>query len=249
MRATLILFARNLKHLTFKRAQKGLFHGKRIQFGNKVSEHDNKSRRTWLPNVRVGRLWSETFKRWTKIKVTTAALRTIDKKGGLDRYLLTTKDELLGARGVKMRGYLETRLAWIQKQKYPQLEQIIGKKMYEKPPKPIKYKEGEDPAEWDDNRKLLEKFRRKMRSKKKHNLVKESNEPKLSKYAYTKILEAEGDPTSTFIKPLKIYQEASAAAIADKFYLEASIKSKRNKKTLEHKKNEASILKRGFIDK
>ncbi|CAG8477602.1 4241_t:CDS:10 [Ambispora gerdemannii] len=246
MRATLVLLARNLKHLTFKRAQKGLFHGKRIQFGNQVSEHKNKSPRTWLPNVRVGRLWSETFKRWTKIKVTTAALRTIDKKGGLDRYLLTTEDELLGARGVKMRGYLETRLAWIQKQKYPNLEQIIGRKMYERPPKPIQYKEGEDPAEWDDNRKLLEKFRRKMRSKKKHNLVKESNEPKLSKYAYTKILEAEGDPTNTFIKPLKVYQEASAVAIATKLYLEAQEKGQ---KALKHKKNEESILKSEFINK
>ncbi|KAG0261797.1 hypothetical protein BGZ95_004152 [Linnemannia exigua] len=36
--------------------------------------------------------------------MTTSVIRTVDKKGGLDRYLLETRDDLLGAKGVELRG-------------------------------------------------------------------------------------------------------------------------------------------------
>lgn len=54
----------------FKRAQRGLFAGKRIQFGNLISKNgENKSRRTWLPNVQSKRLYSETFDQMIPLKV------------------------------------------------------------------------------------------------------------------------------------------------------------------------------------
>ncbi|KAF9184599.1 39S ribosomal protein L24, mitochondrial [Haplosporangium sp. Z 767] len=88
----------------FKRAQRGLFGGKQIQFGNNVPFSKTKTRRTWLPNVQTKRLFSEALNDWIKLNMTTSVIRTVDKKGGLDRYLLETRPELLGAKGMEIKG-------------------------------------------------------------------------------------------------------------------------------------------------
>ncbi|XP_058067935.1 large ribosomal subunit protein bL28m [Magnolia sinica] len=73
------------------RAKRGIYAGKHIQFGNKVSEDGgNKTRRTWKPNVQEKRLFSYILDRHIRVKVTTYALRCIDKAGGIDEYLLKT---------------------------------------------------------------------------------------------------------------------------------------------------------------
>ncbi|KAI9282175.1 hypothetical protein BY458DRAFT_428836 [Sporodiniella umbellata] len=87
--------AYNLARATFKRAQRGLFGGKHIQFGNNNPFSKKKTRRNWLPNVQNKNLFSATLSKFIEVKVTTAVLRTIDKKGGLDKYLLETKDKNL----------------------------------------------------------------------------------------------------------------------------------------------------------
>ncbi|CAO3703625.1 hypothetical protein G6F56_003082 [Rhizopus delemar] len=84
-----------LARATFKRAQRGLFGGKHIQFGNNNPFSKKKTRRNWLPNVQNKNLFSATLSKFIEVKVTTAVLRTIDKKGGLDKYLLETKDKNL----------------------------------------------------------------------------------------------------------------------------------------------------------
>lgn len=78
--------------------------GKQIQFGNNVPFSKTKTRRTWLPNVQTKRLFSETLNNWIRLNMTTSVIRTVDKKGGLDRYLLETRPDLLGAKGVELRG-------------------------------------------------------------------------------------------------------------------------------------------------
>ncbi|GAB4854925.1 hypothetical protein Ancab_023514 [Ancistrocladus abbreviatus] len=73
------------------RAKRGIFAGRHIQFGNRVSEDGgNKTRRTWKPNVQGKRLFSYILDRHICVKVTTHALRCIDKAGGIDEYLLKT---------------------------------------------------------------------------------------------------------------------------------------------------------------
>ncbi|KAL0330314.1 UNVERIFIED_CONTAM: 50S ribosomal protein L28 [Sesamum radiatum] len=73
------------------RAHRGLYAGRHIQFGNRVSEDGgNKTRRTWKPNVQEKRLFSYILDRHIRVKVTTHALRCIDKAGGIDEYLLKT---------------------------------------------------------------------------------------------------------------------------------------------------------------
>ena len=55
--------------------------GKRPMTGNNVSHANNKTKRRFLPNLHYRRFWSEAAERWVKLRISNAALRTIDKKG------------------------------------------------------------------------------------------------------------------------------------------------------------------------
>ena len=55
--------------------------GKRPMSGNTVSHANNKTRRRFLPNLRVRRLWVESEKRWVRLRLSISGLRTLDKKG------------------------------------------------------------------------------------------------------------------------------------------------------------------------
>ena len=49
--------------------------------GNLVSHANNKTKRTFLPNLHYRRFWVESENRWVRLRVSTNALRTIDKNG------------------------------------------------------------------------------------------------------------------------------------------------------------------------
>lgn len=91
----------------YKQSNGGLYGSSRIQFGNNVSEkHDVKTPRKWRPNVQRRRLWSDSLRCFVQTRVTTRVLRTIDKAGGLDNYLLGDKSQRikdLGPWGWKLR--------------------------------------------------------------------------------------------------------------------------------------------------
>ena len=55
--------------------------GKKPLVGNTVSHANNKNKRRFLPNLQTHRFWSETQKRFIALRVSTRAMRTIDKKG------------------------------------------------------------------------------------------------------------------------------------------------------------------------
>ena len=55
--------------------------GKRVRTGNNVSHANNRTRRRFLPNLQNRRLWVESENRWVSMRLTNAALRTIDKNG------------------------------------------------------------------------------------------------------------------------------------------------------------------------
>ena len=80
------------------RSQRGLYGGKGIQYGNKVSEDGgNKTRRRWKPNVIKKNLKSDILDKTFKLNITTYVLRCIKKFGGLDQYLLKTTDKKLAS--------------------------------------------------------------------------------------------------------------------------------------------------------
>lgn len=55
--------------------------GKRTVSGNNVSHANNKTKRRFLPNLQYRKFWSESENCWVKLRVSSAGLRTIDKKG------------------------------------------------------------------------------------------------------------------------------------------------------------------------
>ncbi len=59
--------------------------GKSAQVGNRVSHSNIKSKHRFLPNIQKKRLWSVALNRYVTLRVSTAAIRTIDKVG-LDQY-------------------------------------------------------------------------------------------------------------------------------------------------------------------
>ena len=54
--------------------------GKRPMVGNNVSHANNKTKRRFMPNLQYRRFWVESENRWVRLRLTNAALRTIDKK-------------------------------------------------------------------------------------------------------------------------------------------------------------------------
>lgn len=62
-------------------ARKCIFTGKRPNTANKVSHSNRKSKKRQLPNLQSRRLWWEEGGRWIRVRLSTRALRTIDKKG------------------------------------------------------------------------------------------------------------------------------------------------------------------------
>jgi large subunit ribosomal protein L28 len=55
--------------------------GKKPMVGNNVSHAQNKTRRRFLPNLQNRKFWVESENRWVSLRITNAALRTIDKNG------------------------------------------------------------------------------------------------------------------------------------------------------------------------
>ena len=81
--------------------------GKMALTGNNVSHANNKTKRRFLPNLNMVSLTSEKLEKSFKLKVSASALRTVDKKGGLDFFLLGTNDTVLSRNALKIKRELE----------------------------------------------------------------------------------------------------------------------------------------------
>lgn len=78
----------------YKQRNEGLFGRSKIRFGNTISErYDRKARVTWLPNRHTKRLWSPSLQAFLRTRMTAQVLRTIDRLGGIDEYLLGGKQK------------------------------------------------------------------------------------------------------------------------------------------------------------
>ena len=69
--------------------------GKGRLVGNNVSHANNKTKRTFLPNLQNVTLISDTLERGVKLRVSMNGLRSVEHVGGLDNWLLKTGDEKL----------------------------------------------------------------------------------------------------------------------------------------------------------
>lgn len=69
--------------------------------GNNVSHANNKTRRRFLPNLNDVTLTSESLGKSFKFRISAAALRTVDHRGGLDQFMAKAKDADLSANALK----------------------------------------------------------------------------------------------------------------------------------------------------
>ena len=65
--------------------------GKKPLVGNSVSHANNKTKRRFLPNLQDAAFYSTSLKRNIKVYTTTAGIRTVEHKGGIDAFLLDTQ--------------------------------------------------------------------------------------------------------------------------------------------------------------
>ena len=71
--------------------------------GHNVSHANNKTKRRFLPNLKKITFKSDVLRRSIKLNVTNAALRSVDFKGGLDKYLKSAKNTKLSKRVLKLK--------------------------------------------------------------------------------------------------------------------------------------------------
>ncbi|MGC9370765.1 MAG: 50S ribosomal protein L28 [Paracoccaceae bacterium] len=81
--------------------------GKGPMVGNNVSHANNKTKRRFLPNLNDVTLISDVLGRSFKLRVSSAALRTVDHRGGLDAFLAKAKDAELSEKALKIKKDIE----------------------------------------------------------------------------------------------------------------------------------------------
>ncbi len=77
--------------------------GKSVMTGNNVSHANNKTRRRFLPNLNDVSLTSEATGQTHRFRISAAALRTVDHRGGLDAFLARAKDDELSPKALKIK--------------------------------------------------------------------------------------------------------------------------------------------------
>jgi large subunit ribosomal protein L28 len=69
--------------------------GKGVLSGNNVSHANNKTRRRFLPNLQDTSLLSDALGSAVRLRLSTRAIRTIEHNGGIDAFLLSTRNAKL----------------------------------------------------------------------------------------------------------------------------------------------------------
>ncbi|WIV50063.1 50S ribosomal protein L28 [Marivivens sp. LCG002] len=77
--------------------------GKGPMSGNNVSHAKNRTRRRFLPNLQDVTLSSDVLGRSFRFRISSAALRSVDHRGGLDAFLAKAKDADLSNEALKVK--------------------------------------------------------------------------------------------------------------------------------------------------
>lgn len=85
--------------------------GKGVLVGNNVSHAHNKTRRRYLPNIQTISVLSEVLDSSIRLRVSVAAIRSIEHSGGLDAYLLDAADKNLAPEGLRLKNRIKKVLA------------------------------------------------------------------------------------------------------------------------------------------
>ena len=81
------------------------------QIGHKVSHSNIKTKRSFEPNLVNVTLTSDALGRAYKMRITAAALRSVDHRGGLDAFLLKSSEDTLSVKAAKIRRELKKKIS------------------------------------------------------------------------------------------------------------------------------------------
>ena len=85
--------------------------GKGRQVGHNVSHANNKTKRTFLPNLQNVTLMSESLEKSVKLKVSTHGLRSVEHVGGLDNWLVKTGEDKLSLKARRLKREVAKKLS------------------------------------------------------------------------------------------------------------------------------------------
>ena len=85
--------------------------GKGVMTGHHVSHANNKTKRVFRPNLQAISLASEALGQSLRLRISMNALRTVDRSGGIDAFLLKAKDGALSERALRFKRLIQKKQA------------------------------------------------------------------------------------------------------------------------------------------
>jgi large subunit ribosomal protein L28 len=85
--------------------------GKKVQYGHNVSHSKRATNRRFEPNIQKVRLHSDALGQRVPLDIATRTLRTVQKKGGLDGFLLGTADRKLQPEALRLKNKIRRKLS------------------------------------------------------------------------------------------------------------------------------------------
>ncbi len=77
--------------------------GKKAMTGNNVSHANNRTKRKFYPNLQNVRLFSHSLEKYFNLKITVRTMRTIEKNGGIDNFLLKCSNRKLAPTAISIK--------------------------------------------------------------------------------------------------------------------------------------------------
>ena len=77
--------------------------GKKPMSGNNVSHANNRTKRRFIPNLQNVKLYSGTLQKYINLNITVRTMKTVEKNGGLDSYLIKTSNRNLADSAIKIK--------------------------------------------------------------------------------------------------------------------------------------------------
>ena len=80
--------------------------GKKPMSGNNVSHANNRTKRRFIPNLQNVKLYSGTLQKYINLNISIRTMKTVEKNGGLDSYLIKTSNKNLAETAIKIKNQI-----------------------------------------------------------------------------------------------------------------------------------------------
>ena len=77
--------------------------GKKPMSGNNVSHANNRTKRRFIPNLQNVKFYSGILQKYINLNITIRTMKTVEKNGGLDSYLIKTSNRNLADAAIKIK--------------------------------------------------------------------------------------------------------------------------------------------------